>query len=112
MSSACDVAIVGGGIGGLTLAISLVQQSISVQIFGQDTELRELGAGVAIGGNATRRLQRLGLDLAKIVNIPPGLDVRCWRDGGPLRAQASGERYGKEVGCTLLALHGAPLQRV
>ena len=53
MIRTCDVAIVGGGIGGLTLASSLLQKSISVQIFEQDTELREIGAGVAIGGNAT-----------------------------------------------------------
>ena len=43
MARMCDVAIVGGGIGGLTLAASLLQQSVSVQIFEQDTELREIG---------------------------------------------------------------------
>ena len=58
MSSECDVAIVGGGIGGLTLAISLMRQSISVQIFEQDAELREIGAGVAIGGNANLDLPK------------------------------------------------------
>lgn len=63
MIRTCDVAVVGGGISGLTLATSLMQQSISVQIFEQDSELREIGAGVAIGGNATRLLQRLGVNL-------------------------------------------------
>jgi putative NAD(P)-binding protein len=93
MTSACDVAIVGGGIGGLTLAISLVQQSISVRIFEQDSELREIGAGVAIGGNATRLLQRLGLDLAQVANVPPAFEVRCWKDGGLLWSQPrSGDR--------------------
>ena len=47
------------------LAASLLQQSISVEIFEQDTELREIGAGVAIAGNATRLLQGLGVDLAQ-----------------------------------------------
>ena len=60
----CDVAIVGAGIGGLTLAASLARQSMSVQVFEQDAELREIGAGIAIGGNATRLLARLGVDLA------------------------------------------------
>jgi len=45
MTRRCDVAIVGGGIGGLTLAASLLRQSISSEIFGQDAELREIGAG-------------------------------------------------------------------
>jgi len=74
MTSTCDVAIVGGGIGGLTLAASLEQQSISVQVFEQDTELREIGAGVAIGGNATRLLRRLGVDPAQVANVPPALE--------------------------------------
>jgi salicylate hydroxylase len=112
MTSACDVAIVGGGIGGLTLAISLWQQSISVQVFEQDTELREIGAGVAIGGNATRLLQRLGIDLAQVANMPPALEVRRWKDGTLLWSQPIGEWYRKEVGAPYLTLHRATLQRL
>jgi salicylate hydroxylase len=112
MISACDVAIVGGGIGGLTLAISLVQQSISVRIFEQDGELREIGAGVAIGGNATRLLQRLGLDLAQVAHMPPAFEVRCWKDGGLLWSQPMGEWYRQEIGSPLLTLHRATLQRL
>jgi salicylate hydroxylase len=112
MTSACDVAIVGGGIGGLTLAISLLQQSVSVQIFEQDTELREIGAGVAIGGNATRLLRRLGVDLAQIANMPPAFELRCWTDGGLIWSQPMGEWYRQEVGAPLLTLHRATLQRL
>ena len=93
MIRTCDVAIIGGGIGGLTLAASLLQQSISVQIFEQDTELREIGAGVAIGGNATRLLQRLGIDLARVANMPPALECRCWRDWRPIWSHPIGEWY-------------------
>jgi salicylate hydroxylase len=112
MTSACDVAIVGGGIGGLTLAISLLQQSMSVQIFEQDTELREIGAGVAIGGNATRLLGRLGIDLAQIANMPPAFEVRRWRDGRLLWSHPMGEWYRQELGSPLLTLHRATLQRL
>jgi salicylate hydroxylase len=111
MTSSCDVAIVGGGIGGLTLAASLLQQSISVQVFEQDTELREIGAGVAIGGNATRLLQRLGIDLSQVANVPPALEFRRWRDGGLLWSHPIGEWYRHEVGAALLMLHRATLQR-
>jgi salicylate hydroxylase len=108
----CDVAIVGGGVGGLTLAASLVQQSISVQVFEQDAELREIGAGVAIGGNATRLLQRLGVDLAVIANMPPALECRSWRDGDLLWSHPIGEWYRQEVGAAFLTLHRATLQRL
>ena len=112
MTSACDVAIVGGGIGGLTLAISLLRQSISVRIFEQDTGLREIGAGVAIGGNATRLLRCLGIDLAQVANMPPAFEVRCWRDGGLLWSHPIGEWYRQECGSPLLTLHRATLQRL
>ena len=111
MTRACDVAIVGGGIGGLTLAISLLQQAMSVQIFEQDTEIREIGAGVAIGGNATRLLRRLGLDLAPVANMPPAFEVRSWKDGGLLWSQPMGEWYRQEIGSPLLTLHRGTLQR-
>jgi len=112
MTRRCDVAIVGGGIGGLTLAASLLQQSIPVEIFEQDTELREIGAGVAISGNATRLLQGLGIDLAQVANMPPALEFRRWRDGGLLWSHPIGQWYRQEVGAPLLTLHRGTVQRL
>jgi 2-polyprenyl-6-methoxyphenol hydroxylase-like FAD-dependent oxidoreductase len=112
MTGPCDVAIIGGGIGGLTLAASLAQQSISVQVFEQDTELREIGAGVAIGGNATRLLECLGIDLAQVANAPPTFEFRRWSDGGLLWSHPIGEWYRQEIGAPFLTLHRATLQRL
>ena len=112
MTRTCDVAVVGGGIGGLTLAASLSQKSISVQIFEQDSELREIGAGIAIGGNATRLLQGLGIGLAQVANMPPALEFRCWRDGALLWSHPIGDWYAQEVGAPLLTLHRATLQHL
>jgi 2-polyprenyl-6-methoxyphenol hydroxylase-like FAD-dependent oxidoreductase len=112
MTSTCDVAIIGGGVGGLTLAASLAQQSMSVQVFEQDTELREIGAGVAIGGNATRLLECLGIDLARVANMPPSLEFRRWSDGGLLWSHPIGEWYRQETGAPFLTLHRATLQHL
>ena len=112
MIRSCEVAIVGAGIGGLTLAASLLQQSVSVEIFEQDTELREIGAGVAIAGNATRLLERLGIDLAHAANIPPTLEFRRWKDGALLWSHPIGEWYQQEVGAPYLELHRGTLQRL
>jgi salicylate hydroxylase len=107
-----DVAIVGGGIAGLTLARSLLRGSTSVQVFEQDTELREIGAGIAIGGNATRLLEDLGVDLAPAANLPPTLELRRWSDGGLLWSHPIGEWYRREVGAPFLTLHRGTLQRL
>jgi 2-polyprenyl-6-methoxyphenol hydroxylase-like FAD-dependent oxidoreductase len=110
MTSRCDVAIVGGGIGGLTLAITLLQQSVAVRVFEQDTALREIGAGIAIGGNATRLLERLGVDLENVANVLQGLEIRRWKDGESLWSHPIGEWYQQEVGAPLVTLHRATLQ--
>jgi salicylate hydroxylase len=56
------VAIIGGGIGGLTAARALSQRGIEVAIYESAPELREIGAGVALGPNAMKVLRSLGLE--------------------------------------------------
>lgn len=111
MAFECDVAIVGGGIGGLALAIGLENSSMSVNVFEQDSELREIGAGVAIGGNATRLLERLGVDLGPVANVPPRVEFRRWNDGELLWSHPIGEWYRREADGRLDMLHRATLQR-
>ena len=56
------VAIIGGGIGGLAAARALCRRGIEVQIYEAAPELREIGAGVALGPNAMKVLRSLGLE--------------------------------------------------
>jgi salicylate hydroxylase len=57
-----QVAIVGSGIAGLTAAIALRQHpNINVVLYEKATELKEIGASIALGPNGLRTLQRLGL---------------------------------------------------
>jgi salicylate hydroxylase len=108
----CDVAIVGGGIGGLTLAASLARSSLSVRVFEQDSELREIGAGIALSGNATRLLERLDIRVDQVANMPPTLELRSWRNGESLWSHPLGEWYRREMGAPYLTLHRATLQRL
>jgi 2-polyprenyl-6-methoxyphenol hydroxylase-like FAD-dependent oxidoreductase len=43
MTRTCEVAIIGGGIGGLTLAASLLQQSISVKFLSRTLNFAKSG---------------------------------------------------------------------
>ncbi len=56
-----SIAIIGGGIGGLTAGIALRQKGFSVTLFEQATEIGEVGAGLQISANAVRVLNALGL---------------------------------------------------
>src|SRR5476651_1030746 len=60
MSEELQIAIVGGGIGGLTTALALRARGLNVTVFEQASVLREIGAGVSIHPNAALLLQRLG----------------------------------------------------
>lgn len=50
------VAIVGGGIGGLALAIGLLQRNIAVQIYEAAPAFKEIGLGLSIGPAAYRAM--------------------------------------------------------
>ncbi|KAJ1323228.1 salicylate hydroxylase [Microdochium nivale] len=56
------IAIVGAGIAGLTAAIALQDEPhIDVQIYERATELREVGATIALGPNGLRILDKIGV---------------------------------------------------
>jgi 2-polyprenyl-6-methoxyphenol hydroxylase-like FAD-dependent oxidoreductase len=55
------IAIIGGGIGGLTAALALRQFGFEPQVFEQAPELLEVGSAIIIWPNAMRVLHQLGL---------------------------------------------------
>ncbi len=71
MSEQLRIAIVGGGIGGLTAALALRGRGLDVTVFEQAGELLEIGAGMSIHPNAALLLQRIGLtDRIKTIGTP------------------------------------------
>ena len=86
--SRSDVAVVGGGIGGLFAANALIAQGLRVSVFEQAPALGEVGAGVFLTPNSVRQLERVGLGQA--------VEKRGARVG-------SGSRYFRQDG-TVIAL--------
>jgi 2-polyprenyl-6-methoxyphenol hydroxylase-like FAD-dependent oxidoreductase len=58
-----EVAIVGGGIVGLALAIALRQRGISCRVYEAAPELKDLGLGITLLPHAMRELSALGVDV-------------------------------------------------
>jgi salicylate hydroxylase len=94
------VIVIGGGIGGLTAALALLQRGLDVAVYEQAPVLREVGAGVQIGSNGTRVLYALGLEeaLRRLQVLPPRRQLRHWRTGETwdwlTLGSASVERFG------------------
>jgi len=61
MAAVNDVTIIGGGIGGLTLAVALRRVGIAVRIIEKGNRASRLGTGICLLGNAMRALDRIGL---------------------------------------------------
>lgn len=69
-SDALDVAIIGAGIAGLAAAIALKPHPrINVQLYERASELKEIGASIALGPNGMRTLERLGVNNALLDDI-------------------------------------------
>jgi salicylate hydroxylase len=54
-----NLAIVGGGISGLSLAIALLEHDVDLTIYEAAPHFGEIGAGVAFGPNAGRAMERM-----------------------------------------------------
>jgi len=108
-----QVAVVGAGIAGLTLAAALVQAGLSCSLFEQAALLGEVGAGIQLAPNATRILHRLGLErrLRAVATRPEALEMRRWDDGTLLRRTPLGARCEELFGAPYYTVHRADLHR-
>ncbi|KAG6330766.1 hypothetical protein ID866_8322 [Astraeus odoratus] len=71
--TAFHVAIVGGGMCGLACAVYLSRAGINVDVFESASKFAEIGAGIWLGPNALRALDKMGLKDAIIAHADGGL---------------------------------------
>lgn len=103
--------IVGGGIGGLTLALALQARGLSAQVFEKAPYVREVGLGVETHPHAIKALAELGL-LAAVEAAGRRIDRLICKtaQGQEIRRQPRGVAAGHEH--PHLSLHRGKLQRL
>ncbi|MSP77698.1 MAG: FAD-dependent oxidoreductase [Rhodospirillaceae bacterium] len=105
------VAVIGGGIGGLSAALQLLKAGLDVQVYEQAPRISEIGAGIQISPNASRLLHRLGLKPAMdAVGVRPlAVNQRRWDDARTLQCAPLGPEVETLFGAPYYHFHRADL---
>lgn len=106
-------AIVGGGIGGLTLAIALQRKGYSVSVFEGAPALKPLGAGITLAGNAVKALMQIGIadPILKAGKILEALIIK--NEKGKILTQTNAEALSQKFGViNSFSIHRGDLQRI
>jgi len=100
-----NIAIIGGGIGGLASALALTQAGYAVTVHERSPQLVDQGAGITLAPNATRVLYHLGLGagLEATSVTPPQTEYRHYR---------TGEVIFRMLTKDFRAIYGAPYMRL
>jgi len=104
------IAIIGGGIGGLTAASALLRAGAEVSVYEAAGELKEIGAGVALHANAMRVLRFIGVE-PEVRKVAGRTDYGVTRDGitGRVISKTSRARQAELQGIEPATVHRADL---
>ena len=106
------IAIIGGGIGGLTAAVAITRLGLAAEVYEQAPVLREVGAGVGLWPNAMTALEPIGLSgkVAQLTARVAGQGLR--RPDGKWLMRIPGELMAKRWGAGFVLVHRAELQQL
>ncbi|WP_406071542.1 FAD-dependent monooxygenase [Streptomyces sp. NBC_01020] len=114
LSQSFEITVVGGGLGGLTAALSLRHQGLRVTVLEQAAELGEVGAGIQTAPNASRILMGLGLRrrLEAIRTEPQDQVRRRWQDGSIIGLTPLGQHVKETFNAPYWHYHRADLHQI
>jgi 2-polyprenyl-6-methoxyphenol hydroxylase-like FAD-dependent oxidoreductase len=106
-----EIAIIGGGIAGLTTALALAKQGISSTVYERAPKLNEVGAGIWLQPNALKVLNYLGIQEAVLKN---GVELdRVDITDDQLNSFKSGDNIVKDgEGNKIISIHRAKFQQI
>ena len=110
---ALRIAIIGGGLGGLTAALFLKRTRHEATVYEQAPALQEVGAGIIVPPNMVRPFRRLGLaerfeDFA--VRLEFSWEFRRWENGRVISVTPMDEECEQLYGAPCYVAHRADLR--
>ena len=106
--------VIGGGIGGLAVALALARAGRAVQVLERAREFSEVGAGLQLGPNASRMLDRLGVLAAvhEFAVFPTRMTMCDISDGHLITSIDLGTGFRERYGYPYVVMHRTDLHRV
>ena len=106
------IAIIGGGIGGLTAAVALARRGLAAEVYEQAPALEEVGSGVGLWPNAMAAFEPIGLS-GKVAQLAVTIGRQGIRrpDGSWLMYIPEG-LMAKRWGAGFVIVHRAELQQL
>jgi 2-polyprenyl-6-methoxyphenol hydroxylase-like FAD-dependent oxidoreductase len=105
------ITILGGGIAGLTTAIALKQRGYDVEIFEAAPQLQPVGAGLGLGANAIKALEKLGIEKG-IINAGRKLPAfSFYNHKGTLLNTTNTDVLSQKYGLDNFTIHRAALHQ-
>jgi 2-polyprenyl-6-methoxyphenol hydroxylase-like FAD-dependent oxidoreductase len=106
------IAIIGGGIGGLTAAVALARRGLAAEVYEQAPALEEVGAGVGLWPNAMAAFEPIGLSgkVAQLAVTVGRQGIR--RPDGTWLMSIPDELMAKRWGAGVVTVHRAELQQL
>lgn len=107
-----NIAIIGGGIGGLCTAIGLQRKGFKVKVYENASVLKPVGAGIVLAANAMYALHRIGvgkdiLPAGKILG-----SIALLGQGGRILTQAAPKNLSSKIGTDSFSIHRADLHEI
>jgi len=113
MTTPASFAILGGGIGGLSTAIALQRKGFQVTLYESAPQIKALGAGLALAGNAIRAYEEIGI-ASEVIAVGSRLQVaRVKTRSGKIISETSSEDLKQRFGViNNFTVHRADLHEV
>jgi salicylate hydroxylase len=112
--SGAPILVVGGGLGGASVALALARKGFHVRLLEQAPEFGVIGYGIQLGPNVFPMFDRLGVSEAVLAQAirPKAILMVDWIDGGVIARIPTGDSFVRRFKRPYVVIHRVDLHRV